>query len=111
MLVLEARDVRGRVRQLEVSSLAEVAIDRFLGDQPLDGLVAGECLAVEGVASLLAVALDQLGRSPLVAGVDDATVAGRRTPAQRPGLEKRHGHSPAGEFTGRIDPGVPATDD
>ena len=39
--------VRRRVGELEVADLAEVAVDRFVGDQPLDRLVAGERLAVE----------------------------------------------------------------
>ena len=42
---LELADVRRRIRQLEVPDLAEVAVDRLVGDQPLDGLVAIERLA------------------------------------------------------------------
>ncbi len=84
--VLELLDVRRRVGQLQVAGLAEVAVDRLVGDQPLDGLVAVERLAIERPAGLLAVARDQLARAPLVAGVDDPAVAGRapRSRASRP---------------------------
>ena len=45
--VLELGDVRRGVRELEVTDLAEVAVDRLVGDQPLDELVRVERLAVE----------------------------------------------------------------
>ena len=38
--MLELGQVRGRVRELEVADLAEVAVDGLVGDQPLDELVA-----------------------------------------------------------------------
>ena len=62
--VLELVDVRRRVRELEVADLAEVAVDRLVGDQPLDRLVAVERLAVERPAGLLAVAARRSSRGP-----------------------------------------------
>ena len=103
--------MRRRIRELEVAAFAEVAVDRFLGDQPLDRLVAVEGLAVERVARLLAVALDQLARAVLVAGMDDPAVARRRAPAERPGLEERDRDPAPCQLAGRVDPGVAAADD
>ena len=91
--------------------LAEVAVDRLVGDQPLDGLVAVERLAVERPPGLLAVALDQLARTPLVARVDDAAVARRGAPAERLRLEERDRDAAPGELARRVDPGVAAADD
>ena len=73
--VLELANVRRRVGELEVPDLAEIAVDRLVGDQPLDRLVAVERLAVQGGAGLLAVPVDQLARPPLVARVHDPAVA------------------------------------
>ena len=87
-LLREARHVRLRERELEVTALAEITVDRLVGDEPFDGLVAVERLAVERAARLRAVPPDQLARTPLVAGMDDAAVAGRGAPAQRPCLEQ-----------------------
>ena len=109
--VLELLDVRRRVGELEVAALAELAVDRLVGDEPLDGLVAVEGLAVQRPAGLVAVALDQLARAPLVAGMDDPAVARRRAPAERLRLEERHRRA-AGEHSRRgADARVPATDD
>ena len=45
--MLELGHVRRRVGELEVADLAEVAVDRLLGDQALDELVGVERLAVQ----------------------------------------------------------------
>ena len=58
--VLQLGHVRGRVGELEVADLAEVAVDGLVGDQPLDRLVAVERLLVERAAGVLAVAPDEL---------------------------------------------------
>ena len=80
--MLKLLDVRRRVGELEMADLAEVAVDRLVGDQPLDGLVAIERLAVERSPGVVAVAPDQLARAPLVAGVDDPAVPGRGAEAE-----------------------------
>ena len=97
--------------ELEVAALAEVAVDRLLRDQPLDGLVAVERVLVERRPELLAVALDQLARAPLVARVDDPAVAGRGAPAERVRLEQGDRHAPTRELAGGVDAGIAATDD
>ena len=108
--VLELPDVRWCVRQLEVADLAEVAVDRLVGDQPLDGLVAVEGLAIERPPGVLAVAGDQLARAPLVAGMDDPAVPGRRPEAERLGLEQRDRDPAAGQLPRRVDARVSAAD-
>jgi len=110
-LVLEPGDVRWCIRQFDVTDLAEVAGDRLFGDEPLDGLVAIERLAIEGAAGVGAVALDQLGRPPFVAGVDDPAVARGSAPPER--LRLKHGDRDAAsrQFAGRVDPGISAADD
>ena len=50
--MLELGHMGGRVRELEVADLAEVAIDGLLGDQPLHELVGVERLLVERLAGL-----------------------------------------------------------
>ena len=108
--VLELRDVARGVGQLQVAHLAELAVDRVLVDEPLDRLVAVERLLVQRPAGVLAVALDEVAGAPLVAGVDDAAVAGRRAEPERLRLEQRD-LDPAGrQFAGGVDPGVAATD-
>ena len=109
--MLELGRMGGRVGELEVADLAEVAVDRLLGDQPLDQLVGVERLPVERLAGLLAVALDELAGAPLVAGVDDAAVPRRGAPAQRVGLEQRDGDAAARQLAGGVDARVAATDD
>ena len=100
-LLLEIAHVRGGVGELEVADLAEVAVDRLLGDQALDRLVALERVAVERPPGLLAVALDQLARTPLVARMDDPAVAGRGPEAERVRLEQGHRDCRAGRARGR----------
>ena len=80
----------GGERQLEVADLAERAVDRLVGDEPLDRLVALEGVAIERAAGLLAVAFDQLAGTPLVARMDDPAVAGRGPEAERVRLEQGH---------------------
>ena len=86
-------------------------VDRLVGDQPLDERVGVERVAEQGLAGLLAVALDERPRSPLVAGMDDAAVAGRAAEAERLGLDERDAGAAPGQLAGRGDPGVAATDD
>jgi len=104
-------DVRRGIRKLEMADLAEVAVDRVFGDEPLHRVVAVECLAIQGPAGLLAVATDQLPRTPLVAGMDDPAVPGGRAEPQADRLQQRHRRAPAGQFPGRVDAGVAAADD
>ena len=42
MRLLEPRDMGRRVREHEVAALAEVAVDRLIGDELLDERVRGE---------------------------------------------------------------------
>ena len=74
--MLEVVHVGGGVRQLERAVLAPVAVDRLLGDQPANEVEGVERVPVERGAGLVAVAAEQVGRAPLVAGVDDAAVPG-----------------------------------
>ena len=108
--MLELGDVRRRVSELEVAAFAEVAVDRLLGDEPFHQLVGVERLAVERLARLLTVALDQLPGAPLVAGMDDAAVPRGGAPAQRVRLEEGDGDPAPGQLPGRVDPRVAATD-
>ena len=109
--MLELGDVRRRIRELEVADLAEVAIDRLVGDEPLHQVVRVERLAVERRAGLLAVALDELAGAPLVAGVDDAAVPGRGAPAERVGLEQVTATPRRASSRAALMPGISATDD
>ena len=86
-------------------------VDRLVGDQPLDERVGVERVAEQGLAGLVAVALDERPRSPLVAGMDDAAVAGRAAEAERLGLDERDAGAAPGQLAGRGDPGVAAADD
>jgi hypothetical protein len=107
----KVRRVRRCPGEVEVAALAELAVDRLLGDQPLDEVVGIHRLAEQRAAGLVAVPVDQLLRSPLVAGVDDAAVASRAAKAEVLGLEQRDRGAGARQDAGGVDPGVAATDD
>jgi hypothetical protein len=108
--MLELWRMRRRVRQLEVTDLAKVAVDRLLGDQLLHEPIGVERLTVERLAGLGAVALDEVAGAPLVARMDDAAVTGRRAPAERVRLDERDGHAAPGQLASRGDAGVAAPD-
>ena len=103
--------VRGGPGKVEEAALAELARDLLIVDQLLDQSVGVERLAIERAARVVAVALEQLGRAPLVARVHDSAIPGRPAEPELLGLEERDGGARPGEHPGGVDPGVPAADD
>ena len=74
--------MRRRVGEVEVAALAELAVDRLVGDQPLDERVGVERLAEQRRARSPRRSARSAPRAPLVAGMDDAAVAGRAAEAR-----------------------------
>jgi hypothetical protein len=109
--VMQLLDVGWRVGELEVANLAEIAIDRLVDDQALDGGVAIEGFLVQEQTGFRAVTPNQLRRAPLVAGMHDAAIARGRAIPKVPGFDERDGHASPGQFTRRVDPAVAPTDD
>src|SRR5919197_4740025 len=109
--LLEVMQVGRGIRELEVPALPKLAVDLLVRDHLLEELVPVERLAVQGAAPLPAIAAHELGRTPLVARMDNAAVARRRAPAERARLDEHDARALLGETPRRRDARVPPAHD
>src|SRR5208283_3154578 len=95
----------------EPAGQLEVAVDPFVGAEPVQVFASELGLGLDGAGAGFAEAPDQLGGTrPDVAAGDAAVAARRALPGTLP-VENLHGPSGAGEGDRRTQPGIAGADD
>ena len=69
--VLQLRNVRRSVGELQVADLTELAIDLLVRDEALDGLIAVQRLLIQRSSGVVAVARDEFLGAPFASSLTD----------------------------------------